>query len=347
MRAVTLLLMAAAASADFPYPPGQSTQNLQGIDTWLVVPAELAAERPASLVVVLHGSGGTASGMAGTLASWADRNYVICAPQAKGMSWTPDELKAILRIAADLKKTLPIDPKKVHTIGFSNGGWNLAPLAFDDELRPCSATWVAAGYNGGSVPKWAKAGLGVLALAGGDDPNAASARQTVPALREKVRSAEVRIQPGIGHTWPDALNAYLAWWVDVQEGRFTPGEDRNFDWTDDLEAAKADLAGRKKGGIVAYFFQASDAERAEARDLQNRVLMDPLVRHYGAQLIAVKIDLAAGSAQASALGVTGTPALALIGKDGKVSKTFTGKIPAKTLAAALRALAPDKKPPEN
>ena len=141
--------------------------------------------------------------------------------------------------------------------------------------------WIAAGYRGGSVGKWAKKQLGVLALAGADDPNAKAAARTVPALRGKVRCAEARFQKGLGHKWPREHDAYLKWWMGAMEGRFVPGTDMNFKWGDDLDAAVEKLKGQKKGGIVVYFFAPEDQDKPEAKRLQGEVFMDPLVRHYG------------------------------------------------------------------
>ncbi len=354
MRASTLasallpaVLLLAVAVAQEDSAPGRSHRVIEGLDTWLLVPDGIDKEKPASLVVILHGLGGTASGMAGTLALWEDDGYVVCAPKSKGDGWTPADIKAVLRIAAHLKATLPIDPAKVHVVGFSNGGWNLAALAFDDELHPCSATWVAAGYNGGAVPKWARKGMGALALAGADDPNADAARKTVELLQDKVRSVEVRLQPGLGHSWPNEHEVYLRWWMGVQEGRFVPGEDRNFAWGDDLDAALAELQGAKKGGLMVYLFSAEDAAKPEAKALQNEIFGDALVRRLGAQLACVKLDAATNAEVMARVGAKETPAVAVLKKDGKVAKLLDGKIKASSLAAALRAVAPDKSMPKD
>lgn len=331
MNAAALLLPLLLAAEEFP--AGLSTPVLEGLKTWVVVPQGASKETPASLVIVLHGAGGTADGMAGTFAAWEDGNYVVCAPKSTGQTWTPADLQAVLRIGARLKAALPIDPKRVHVVGFSNGGWNLSPLAFDDALRPLTATWVAAGYNGGSVPKWAKTGLSVLALAGSADGNADAARKTVPALREKVRRAEVRLQPGLGHSWPDQHNEYLRWWMGAAEGRFVPGEDRNFEWGEDLAAALGTLKGKKAGGVLVYLHDDSEISRA----IQNDIFQDPLVRHYGSRLACVKLPRAGGPFDA---------AVAVLKRDGKPHTLFTDKVTARSLAAALRAVSPDKSPPD-
>ena len=164
--AAVLALAQPVGAEDVPYAEGRSSVEIEGLVVKLNIPAGLSPEKPVSLVIVLHGAGGTAAGMAGSMHEWDDLGYVVCAPKSKGQVWTATDLSAVLRIAAHLKKVLPIDPKHVHVVGFSNGGWSLAPIAFSSELQPCSATWIASGARVAKVPKWALEGLGVLALAG-------------------------------------------------------------------------------------------------------------------------------------------------------------------------------------
>ena len=326
-----------------PYAPGPSSHEIEGLQTELVVPGEIGAEK-ASLIVVLHGAGGTATGMAGSFAPWAQDGYVVCAPKSRGDVWEVDDLRRVLRIAAHLKEVLPIDPAKIHVVGFSNGGWNLPALAFDDELRPCSATWIAAGYRGGNVPDWAKKGLGAIALAGTEDANLGAARATVPALEGKVRSVEVRTEEGLGHAFPRTLMPYLQWWMGVQEGRLVPGEDLSFAWTEDLDAAIAALAGAKKGGVFVWLYTAEDAAKDEARAIQHEVFFDPEVRFLGGQLACVKLDAAGQAERREAWRVKNVPALVVLDKAGKVKKVFDEKIKASKVARTLRGVAPTKRP---
>jgi len=335
-----LLLLALAAD----YPNGHSIQTIEGYETALLVP-EAVEGKPSSLVVLLHGAGDNGPNLIRALGAWEKEGYAVCAPSATGGTWDANDIAAAKRIALHLLKALPIDPKRVHAVGFSNGGWNLAPIAFDEELKPCSATWIAAGFNGGQVGKWAKKGLGALALAGEQDPNADAARKTVDLLGDKVRSVEVRLQAGLDHKWPHEHDDYLLWWMGVMEGRFEPGNDRNFKWGEDLAAALEELKPKKKGGAIVYVWSAGDAAKPEAKELQNEVLMDPLVRHYGNQLAAVKLE--ASSEAAKGLGVTATPAIAVLDREGAVKKLLAGKVTAKALASALRAVAPDPKAPKH
>ena len=141
------LLFALLVGQSAPYKPGKSEHTLEGLPTTLWIPDEISAETPASLVLLLRGLGDTGGNLIHVLARWPGLNYVVCAPSATDRSWDRADVAAVLRIAAHLKKALPIDVRKVHVMGFSNGGGALGPLAFDDALRPCSATWVGSGFR--------------------------------------------------------------------------------------------------------------------------------------------------------------------------------------------------------
>ena len=106
------------------------------------------------------------------------------------------------------------------------------------------------------------------------------------------------------------------------------------------------LAGKKKGGVLVYVFDAADATKPEAKALQNEVLLDPEVRRFGSQLCAVKWDLSKHAADATALGVKTTPAVAVLDEAGAVKKILEGKIKAPALAKSLRSVAPDKSDPK-
>ena len=333
------LFAIAAQAQELPYKPGRSVHTIEGLKAALVVPDEISKEKPASLVVLLHGLGDSGENLIHALAGWARDGYLICAPSCTDRAWSATDIKAVLRIAQHLKKVMPIDAKKTHVLGFSNGGWNLTPLAFSDDLKPLSATYIAAGFRGGKVPRWAKKRLGVLALAGAQDANAAAAKATVTQLSGKVVVAEVRLQPDLGHKWPKQHDAYLKWWVDAREGRYEAGRDMNFEWGEDLEEAVASLKGKKRGGVLVYVYGPGDLSKR----LTNEVLMDPAVRFFGAQLATVKMEF---GEEAQKLGVKAAPALVVLKKDGTVRKLLAGKVKAKSLASALRSVAPNRRLPK-
>jgi poly(3-hydroxybutyrate) depolymerase len=116
------------------------------------MPAGFDVAKEHSLVVVLHGNGGTDDGMARSLMHLCKKDFVVLAPKSTGLGWNGPDVDAVRRMVADLRKRLHIGERRLHVVGFSNGGWNLAPLAFDEALRVHSACWVAAGFQGGERP---------------------------------------------------------------------------------------------------------------------------------------------------------------------------------------------------
>ncbi len=334
-----------AAGGEPPFPAGYSEQTLEGLRCAVVMPETFDAEKERSLVVILHGLGGTESGMARSLEPLAKEEFVVLAPKSKGQGWEKSDLDAVRRIVADLKKRLRIGEGRLHGAGFSNGGWNLAEVAFDGDLRFASACWIAAGYKGGKPPDHAKKGMGVLALAGATDGNRPAAEATPGLLEGKVRSAEVRIEPGIGHEWPRGQMDYYFWWLGVQEGRFVPGVTRAFAWHADEAAARAAMAEGRIGGFT-YWYAGSEGEDERARTFQNETLQDPLVRRFGAQAAAWKRDRDTDGAAFAEAKLKETPAVVVHDAKGAVVKTLQGKISAAALGTALRAVARDKSLPK-
>ncbi|MHC4924643.1 MAG: hypothetical protein ACYTG4_11295 [Planctomycetota bacterium] len=331
---------------DAPFPAGISSQTLEGLKCSVVMPENWSADREWSLMVILHGAGGTETGMSHALAFLAEHEFCVVAPKSKGQTWAKADLDAVRKIVADLKKRLKVGEGRLHGAGFSNGGWNLGPVALDPALRFRSACWIAAGFRGGKVPPHGKKEMGVLALAGMQDGNRNAAEQTPKLLRKKVRSAMVRLQPDLGHEWPEALMPFYGWWLEVQEGRYEPGRTFAFDWMTDEETALAVLGENRKGG-VAYWFDETDKDDAVAKRVQNDVLMDPLVQHFGGQLVAWRMDRAKHAARFAELKLKETPAVVVFKPNGKVAKTLQGKkVSPGSLAKVLRSVAPDKKMPE-
>ncbi|MBM4013523.1 MAG: hypothetical protein FJ293_00960 [Planctomycetes bacterium] len=331
-----------------PFPAGESTQQLEGLKCTLVMPGGFDAAKERSLVVILHGNGGSDDGMARSLLHLCKEDFVVLAPKSTGLGWNAADVAAVRRMTADLKQRLRVGERRLHVIGFSNGGWNLAPLAFDEALRVQSACWVAAGFQGGSVPRHAKKEMGVLALAGSDDANRDAAEKTVALLDEKVQSVECRLQPGLGHAWPEKLVPYLSWWLEVQEGRYVPGKCAAFEWQASPQAAlDAAAAGPAKAGSFVWWYSSSgDLKNEKAKAFQNQATRHRLVQHYGQQLAAAKVDRDADAEGFAKAGLKATPAVVVHDAAGKVKTILQDKIDPKALAAALRAVAPDKSPPK-
>lgn len=351
-RAATLLILgllglaAASSHADeerpawpWAYPGGESTQRIEGLACTLYVPRRLTPTSGSSLLILLHGARAQGSRLATIFRYWPRRNYVVCAPQASGPVWTPPDLARVRRIVKTLQARLPLDPDRVHVAGFSNGASNLHAVAFAEDVRARSGTWVGGGVpRGATVPAWARQRFGALFMAGETDFARRRVEAGPPLLRDRVRSVELHIEPIIGHTWPTSRIEYHLWWMGVQEGRFTPGDDQSLDWDDDLDAALAAVRDGEARGVLLYLYDSqADADSAAARVLQHRTFMDPAVRRAARVLRAVKLDKRERVAARAQRGLPAlaTPAVLLFGPDGQLRRTFSGALDAATLRAAL------------
>lgn len=344
LSAVLVLSPRSAPAQESPFPAGQSVQQLEGMRCTVLMPDAYDAAKERSLLVILHGNGGDDS-LALAMQHMTQEEFVVVAPKSTGVGWSAPDVEKVRRIAADLRKRLRVGERRLHVLGFSNGGWNLSPLAFDEALRVQSACWVAAGFNGGKPPKHAKKEMGVLALAGTEDGNRDAAEKTVPMLEEKVRTAECRLQPKLGHEWPRELVPYYSWWLTVQEGRFTPGTCAAFAWKESPQAA-LDAAAAAKTGSFVYWWSAQDAQNEKAKTLQNDVLRDALVQRFGQQLAAAKASREDAAEEWAKTGLKTTPAVVVYDAAGKVKASLQDKVDAKSLAAALRSVAADKSLPK-
>jgi predicted esterase len=327
-----------------PYPTGSTSQKHSGLKFQLVIPNDYDPAQKYGLMVVLHGAGGTETGMAGSLAPLAEEWFVVCAPKSRAATWSKQDLDDVKNIIRHLMDVLSIE--KLHGMGFSNGGWNLAPVVFDEKLPFVSACWMAAGFNGGKVPGRAKKEMGAIALAGAQDANRGAAEKTVDLLTGKVRSVECRLQPDLGHEFTRDLMPYYFWWVKVMDGRYEPGDDLSFDWKTDPDAAKADAAAKKTGTFL-YFYSEKDDHNVETKRVQREVFFDPMVRHFGKRVACVKLKREKHEELFQSFKLKQTPAIVTLDKKGKKKKVIEGKkIKAMGLAKALRTVAKDQSMPK-
>jgi predicted esterase len=346
---LALGVLAAKAAPDDRPAPGRSTRTMEGLVCEFLVPPEEDAKENGgySLLIILHGAGGTATGMVACGQRLLEKGFVTCAPKSQGQTWMKPDLDAVKKITRTLIEAFEVSESRRHAAGFSNGGWNLDPIAWDEELHFRTATWIAAGCRNASAPRWAVREMGVLALAGGEDPNRGAAEATVRLLEKKVKFVDCRIQPGLDHKYPRELEPYWHYFMEVLEGRFEPGRQLSYDWVGDLDAARATMEEKRCGGFVYVWSGAAEEEELEqTRILQNEALFGRLTSFYGRQLVAVKLEKEAAAALLAEEKVKATPAV-LVYKPGgdRVVKVLSGKIRPVELAKALRSVAKDRSIP--
>jgi len=349
MRTLILLGLAvlpALAEGESPYPKGTSTQKHDGMEFTLVLPSDYDAAKEYALLIALHGMNGKASNVAGAFTELTRDGFVVCAPQCARAGWDQPNVNRAKGVLSHLIEVLAIDAKRLHGAAFSQGCGSLASVVFDRKFHFVSASWSMGGSTGGKVPPRAKKEMGVIALVGSEDWARGAAEGTVKQLRKKVRTVECHVQQGLGHEFPSKLAPYHRYWLTVMNGGFEPGECGFFEWSDDVEAAKLRMAAEKRGGLL-YFFSKKDGESVEARRVQNGVLFDPIVRHYGRRAVAVKLAREGNEELFKQLGLTATPAVVVTKPDFEPAKSFEGaKVKAAALAKELRKVVRDKAPPK-
>jgi predicted esterase len=351
MRRITVILMLLLLAPAFgdeekkTYPKGSTLQEYSGLKMQLIVPEDYDPEKSYSLFVVLHGMGDNGPNLAPAFLNLAKDGYIVVAPSARGQAWSKQDLDDVKAIVKHLLDVFPIRKGHLHGLGFSNGGWNLGPLVFDEEFEFASACWMAAGFQGGKVPQRAKREMGAIALVGAEDGNRGAAEKTVDLLADKVRSVECRVQPNLGHKFTRELMPYYWWWLNVMDGRFTPGLDMSLPWKESFDGVEAEMEAQKTGSLL-WFYSEKDTENEEARRVQEEVFFHPMVRWFGARVIPVKLAREKNEELFSSYKLKETPAIVVLDKKGKKKKVLTGKkIKESTLAKALRSVAKDPSMP--
>jgi predicted esterase len=102
------------------------------LKAYYVPPTNLAEGKKAELIIVLHGHGGTATGMLGDATSVADgRGGAVLAcegsgtlqtDRGEGHSWSDPDVQGVLACLDATLAKHPIDPKRVVLMGHSAGG---------------------------------------------------------------------------------------------------------------------------------------------------------------------------------------------------------------------------------
>jgi len=162
--------------------PGARTVNVRsgGLERTarVHVPARVRPARPAPLLLVLHGAGGTGPDFERYtgFSELADREgFVAVYPSAVNRFWTigagggPDDVRFLTELLDRLQGELCVDPARVFVTGLSNGGGMSARLACALGDRIAAAAPVAGAY--GDLPPCEPARpVSVLEMHGDADP---------------------------------------------------------------------------------------------------------------------------------------------------------------------------------
>lgn len=208
-----------------PLPPGEHPLGLAvARDGVLYVPASTRAERPAPVLVCLHGARSRGARSVAALRGQADRHGILLlAPDARAVTWDilhgsygPD-VAFIDRALALLFSRYHVDPARIGIEGFSDGASYALSLGLDNgDLF----TAVLAFSPGFLAPRRPCGRPRVFISHGTADPVlpiAACSRRIVPMLVRAGYTVRYREFDG-GHTVPtEVLDEALHWFLDVSD----------------------------------------------------------------------------------------------------------------------------------
>jgi predicted esterase len=127
-------------------------------------PEKQPEQKHLGLIVWFHGMGGNEDGV-GVSIDGARRvklqdEYVIMGGKSKGAGWAPADDENVLKWIAWVKETYPIDPRRVHIMGHSNGGAMSERFGWEhQDLFASSSPYAGAGGQVFSAtPKGVKLG---------------------------------------------------------------------------------------------------------------------------------------------------------------------------------------------
>ncbi len=127
------------------------------------VPDKLPEQKTLGLIVCFHGMNGNEDHVTGFAMEAAKRcgfvdQYVITGGKSKGPGWATNDDKDLLAWIAWIQSTYPIDPRRVHIIGMSNGGWMVKRFGWEhQDLFASVSPYCGGGVDFSGMPKGQKA----------------------------------------------------------------------------------------------------------------------------------------------------------------------------------------------
>jgi predicted esterase len=126
-------------------------------------PEKKPEQKHLGLIVAFHGMNGNEDHVTGWAIEAAKRvgivdQYVIMGGKSKGAGWASSDDKDLLAWIAWAKETYPIDPRRVHIVGMSNGGWMVKRFGWEhQDLFASISPYCGGGVDFGGTPKGQKA----------------------------------------------------------------------------------------------------------------------------------------------------------------------------------------------
>jgi predicted esterase len=185
----------------------------------LFLPPGHQASQPTPLLIALHGFGGRAVGYPTYWRRTAAKNdTVLVVPQgvrqaAGGYSWNdPDEADIILGLTLDwARERFAVDGEHIVLTGFSQGGFMAMALGLRHPELFVGVIPMAGGYIQ-EIDAPSEAGIQdprYYFMVGAEDDNEGQCRRAAADFAEAGYEVEIRVFPGVGHTFPRNTNREL------------------------------------------------------------------------------------------------------------------------------------------
>lgn len=199
--------------------PGLQRLALAGMEALLYVPAGYRPDKPAPLVLALHGAGGTAQHGLDPLHGFVDDlGFVLLALKSAGRTWDVirggfgADVRAIDGALAHVFGRVAVDPERIVASGFSDGASYALSLGITNgdlfgRIVAFSPGFMAPASHHGAPSVFVSHGTRDSVL-----PIAACSRRLVPRLRSARYPVEYREFDG-GHTIPPPIAMEAARWM--------------------------------------------------------------------------------------------------------------------------------------
>ncbi len=133
----------------------------------MLAPDKLPEEKVLGLIVWFHGMGGNEDGAGiaidGVKRAKLAEQYVVMGGKSKGAGWAPADDENVLKWIAWAKETYPIDARRVHIMGHSNGGGMVKRFGWEHQdlvasISPYAGAGGGRDFGGGGAKGAVKPG---------------------------------------------------------------------------------------------------------------------------------------------------------------------------------------------
>lgn len=214
---VLILLFALTNTTFADNKTGSFEENFKGTHYCGYIPVSCAKSKNMSLVVALHGAGGSARNFISAWSSVANEHkFAVIAIKSVGQTWNYDSGTLVDAAIEDFKKHCDFNKDRILINGFSAG----AHVGLHMAIKYNKYAAVAPVGGGCRIDLLSTAELNaatslpVYFIAGEKDPNLAPMKQVKKQLEDKGYTVKLDVAAGLGHNYPNDASENIWKWFD-------------------------------------------------------------------------------------------------------------------------------------